>query len=103
MPISIGFGPLKRQRTGTRASAKRTVSGKCVREKQVLNGVAREAGFSGPPALIQATFATWTREGARIPEEVMALRDYLARLNRIPKRETSRARSREKCPSSPFR
>jgi Protein of unknown function (DUF4435)/AAA ATPase domain len=48
--------------------------------KQVLNDIARNAGFAGAPALIQATFVAWAREGAQIPEELIAFRDYLARL-----------------------
>lgn len=48
--------------------------------KQVLNDVARNTGFAGAPALIQAVFAAWAREGAQIPEEITAFRDYLAKL-----------------------
>jgi ABC-type transport system involved in cytochrome c biogenesis ATPase subunit len=48
--------------------------------KQVLNDVARTVGFSGAPALIQAAFAAWAREGAQVPEELIAFRDYLSRL-----------------------
>jgi ABC-type transport system involved in cytochrome c biogenesis ATPase subunit len=45
--------------------------------KQVLNAVAQETGFSGAPALIQASFAAWSREGTVIPTELTALRTYL--------------------------
>lgn len=48
--------------------------------KQVLNDVARSTGFAGAPALIQATFVAWARDGAQIPEELMAFREYLATL-----------------------
>lgn len=48
--------------------------------KQVLNDVARAIGFAGAPALIQATFAYWVREGAQIPEELVSFREYLAKL-----------------------
>lgn len=48
--------------------------------KQVLNTVARAMGFAGAPALVQATFATWEREGALFPAELLGFRDYLARL-----------------------
>lgn len=48
--------------------------------KQVLNDVARTTGFAGAPALVQATFAAWARDGAQIPEELIAFRGYLARL-----------------------
>jgi hypothetical protein len=45
--------------------------------KQVLNDVARTTGFAGAPALVQATFAAWARDGAQIPEDLIAFRDYL--------------------------
>ncbi|MGK2940120.1 MAG: AAA family ATPase [Immundisolibacter sp.] len=48
--------------------------------KQVLNDVARTVGFAGAPALVQATFAAWARDGAQIPEELTAFREYLAKL-----------------------
>jgi hypothetical protein len=48
--------------------------------KQVLNEVARSAGFSGAPAMIQATFAAWAREGAIIPQEMSDFRAYFAAL-----------------------
>lgn len=48
--------------------------------KQVLNDVARKTGFAGASALIQATFAVWAREGAQIPNELIAFRNYLATL-----------------------
>jgi energy-coupling factor transporter ATP-binding protein EcfA2 len=48
--------------------------------KQVLNNVSRAAGFSGPQALTQAAFTLWSRDESRIPEELRAFREYLARL-----------------------
>lgn len=45
--------------------------------KQVLSQIAGSIGFAGPPALEQATFATWNRHGAVLPAELVALRDYL--------------------------
>lgn len=48
--------------------------------KQVLNDVARIAGFAGPLALIRAVFVVWARNGAQIPEELIAFRNYLATL-----------------------
>ena len=48
--------------------------------KQVLNDVARSVGFAGMPALVQATFAAWAREGATIPQELLGLRAYVAAL-----------------------
>ena len=45
--------------------------------KQVLNDVARTTGFAGAPALVQATFVAWARDGAQIPEDLIAFRDYL--------------------------
>ena len=48
--------------------------------KQVLNDVARTVGFAGAPALTQAVFVAWARDGAQIPEELTAFREYLATL-----------------------
>jgi hypothetical protein len=48
--------------------------------KQVLNDVARALGFDGAPALSQAAFASWSREGATIPDELAELRRYLRSL-----------------------
>lgn len=48
--------------------------------KQVLNDVARALGFAGAPALSQAAFAAWSREGAEIPDELVELRRYLISL-----------------------
>jgi hypothetical protein len=48
--------------------------------KQVLNDVARATGFAGTPALVQATFVAWERNGALIPQELTAFRKYLAML-----------------------
>ena len=48
--------------------------------KQVLNQIARAAGYSGAPAIVLATFAAWEREGTQLPEELTAFRSYLARL-----------------------
>jgi hypothetical protein len=48
--------------------------------KQVLNDVARTTGLAGTPALVQATFAAWARNDALIPDELKALRQYLAAL-----------------------
>jgi hypothetical protein len=48
--------------------------------KQVLNDVARTLGFAGAPALAQAAFATWSREGAAVPDELTELRSYLSAL-----------------------
>jgi hypothetical protein len=48
--------------------------------KQVLNAVANSLGFADQQALSQATFALWDREGAQIPEEVLALRQYFRSL-----------------------
>ena len=48
--------------------------------KQVLNDVARTAGFAGASAMVQATFAAWAREGAELPEELSVFREYLAAL-----------------------
>jgi|GEM_PF-518850 len=48
--------------------------------KQVLNHVARASGFAGPPALVLATFAAWARDGAELPEELVAFREYLTDL-----------------------
>ncbi len=45
--------------------------------KQILNDIARDAGFAGTPALMQATFATWSRGGKVIPTELLAFREYL--------------------------
>ncbi len=46
--------------------------------KQVLNAVAQETGFAGSPALVQAAFSFWSREGNQIPAELSELRAYLA-------------------------
>jgi predicted ATPase len=48
--------------------------------KQILNDVARTLGFAGAPALAQAAFATWSREGAAVPDELTELRSYLSAL-----------------------
>lgn len=48
--------------------------------KQVLNDVAHTVGFAGAPALTQAVFVAWARDGAQIPEELTAFREYLATL-----------------------
>lgn len=48
--------------------------------KQVLNDVARAVGFGGAPALMQAVFAAWSRDGASIPDELCAFRNYLKSL-----------------------
>jgi energy-coupling factor transporter ATP-binding protein EcfA2 len=48
--------------------------------KQVLNDVARDLGFNGAPTLSQAVFAAWSREGAKIPDELAELRRYLSGL-----------------------
>ena len=48
--------------------------------KQVLNDVAHITGFAGAPALTQAVFVAWARDGAQIPEELTAFREYLAKL-----------------------
>lgn len=48
--------------------------------KQVLNDVARALGFAGAPALAQAAFAAWSREGAAVPDELTELRSYLSAL-----------------------
>lgn len=47
--------------------------------KQVLNWVARTLGFSDARALSQSAFAIWSKEGAVIPDELAALRNYLER------------------------
>ena len=36
--------------------------------------------FADASALVQATFAAWSRDGAQIPEELSAFREYLAGL-----------------------
>lgn len=48
--------------------------------KQVLNDVARALGFAGAPAMSQAAFAAWSRDGAGIPDELAELRSYLSSL-----------------------
>ena len=48
--------------------------------KQVLNRIAVGVGFSGAPALEQATFAAWKAEGAVIPEELLSFRAYIESL-----------------------
>jgi hypothetical protein len=48
--------------------------------KQVLNDVALAAGFIGASAMIQAVFVAWERDNTVIPQELIALRDYLAKL-----------------------
>jgi predicted ATPase len=48
--------------------------------KQVLNDVARALGFAGAPALTQAAFVAWARDGAQFPDELAAFRQYLAGL-----------------------
>lgn len=48
--------------------------------KQVLNDVAQSTGFSGAPVMMQAVFAAWLRDGAEIPEELIAFREYMSRL-----------------------
>lgn len=48
--------------------------------KQVLNDVARALGFAGAPAMSQAAFAAWSRDGASIPDELAELRSYLSSL-----------------------
>lgn len=48
--------------------------------KQVLNDVARALGFAGAPAMSQAAFAAWSRDGAAIPDELAELRSYLSSL-----------------------
>jgi hypothetical protein len=47
--------------------------------KQVLNNVACLSGYSGAPALVLATYAAWERDGAQLPEELIAFRSYLSR------------------------
>lgn len=46
--------------------------------KQVLNQIARGVGYADVPALVLATFALWGRNGVQLPEELTALRAYLA-------------------------
>ncbi|MGB8526584.1 MAG: DUF4435 domain-containing protein [Rhodoplanes sp.] len=48
--------------------------------KQVLNDVARAVGFVDAPALVQAAFAFWRRDGGQLPEELKAFQEYLAGL-----------------------
>lgn len=48
--------------------------------KQVLNDVARAAGFANALAMIQAAFVVWSRDQAEIAEELIAFRDYLRML-----------------------
>jgi hypothetical protein len=48
--------------------------------KQVLNRVADRIGFAGAAALTQAAFAAWTRDGAIIPAELRAFREYVSGL-----------------------
>lgn len=48
--------------------------------KQVLNSVARTAGFSDSSSMVRASFALWGRDGAHIPRELLLFRDYLASL-----------------------
>lgn len=48
--------------------------------KQVLNEVARTAGFSGPQALISATFSAWSKEDAVLPSELLEFRSFLVGL-----------------------
>lgn len=48
--------------------------------KQVLNNVAVSAGFTDARAMIRATFVAWAREGAEVPQELAAMRAYLAAL-----------------------
>lgn len=48
--------------------------------KQVLNKISHAAGFSGPPALMQAAFTAWQREDLELPTELAAFREYLAGL-----------------------
>ncbi|MBK9522230.1 MAG: AAA family ATPase [Rhodocyclaceae bacterium] len=48
--------------------------------KQVLNGVARSAGFSGPQSMILASFSVWEREGAQLSDELTEFRSYLSSL-----------------------
>lgn len=48
--------------------------------KQVLSGVSRIVGYAGPTALGLAAFTVWENAVDAIPEELGALRDYVARL-----------------------
>jgi hypothetical protein len=48
--------------------------------KQVLNQIARAAGYAGAPALVSATFAAWERDGTQLPEELATFRSYLTTL-----------------------
>lgn len=48
--------------------------------KECFNDVARAAGFAGPPAMMQAAFAFWSRNDANLPPELRAFREYLAGL-----------------------
>lgn len=75
------FGELLRISAGS-YERKRAEAGlwKVCEGKQVLNDVARTAGFSGPQALMSATFSTWGREGAVLPEELLDFRRFLAEL-----------------------
>lgn len=48
--------------------------------KQVLNDVARGSGFAGVPALIRASHVAWGRDGASLPQALLAMRTYLSGL-----------------------
>lgn len=48
--------------------------------KQVLNTIARQCGFTDSGTLSQAVFAAWRKELVKIPEDLMALRNYVASL-----------------------
>ena len=48
--------------------------------KQVLNTIARQCGFTDSGTLSQAPFAAWRSERVEVPEELMALRNYVASL-----------------------
>jgi hypothetical protein len=48
--------------------------------KQVLNGIAHKLGYSGTPALMNATYALWLKSKDTIPAELTSLRSYLAQL-----------------------
>jgi len=48
--------------------------------KQLLNDISSSIGFSGPQDLARATFVVWSRDGADVPDELTALRNYLSAL-----------------------
>ena len=48
--------------------------------KEVLNAVARSAGFADQQALSQAAYALWSKDAAAVSEELAGLRSYLSKL-----------------------